>query len=363
MYLSFSFPIEGYFTVLGRMASAFVRMMTINILGLIAGVVILGVLFSQKVVEQNAASVELAAIIVTNIVYETFLMFLMGYGLIELPRSVWLRASLDGALLRAQMRASSDFKDINDASTSIALTVASVLKTKTEKGASFSRDEKLNKAMEILTAECPAEFRSSRSGVAKVDKRGNVTIHTLAALRTELNENKDRYHTAQSKIESTKLTAYRLMDISEARKRHKTEGTQTIHWSLTNTQSTAWEYKWNVNYSPLLYRTLAVALGILSLLSFLGVISTMTDVPITSSVYYIAVHNGKGSFEGILIFILITMGYAIFATLWALFQMQFAGMMYLVPHRTSAVCLSFNARMCARLAAPMAFFYLGITKD
>jgi hypothetical protein len=73
-----------------------------------------------------------------------------------------------------------------------------------------------------------------------------------------------------------------------------------------------------------------------------------------------AVHSGTPTFSGVLIFILITMGYAVYVTLWALFQMQFAGMMHLVPHRTSAVCLSFNARMCARLAAPMAFFYLGV---
>jgi hypothetical protein len=86
----------------------------------------------------------------------------------------------------------------------------------------------------------------------------------------------------------------------------------------------------------------------------------MTGVTNSSSVYFMAVHSGTPTFSGVLIFILVTMGYAVYVTLWALFQMQFAGMMHLVPHRTSAVCLSFNARMCARLAAPMAFFYLGV---
>ena len=120
-----------------------------------------------------------------------------------------------------------------------------------------------------------------------------------------------------------------------------------------------WEYYWHLYYSPILLRALSVVLGILSLFSFLGVISTMTGVSNSSSVYFQAVHRGTPSFSGVLIFILVTMGYAVYVTLWALFQMQFAGMMHLVPHRTSAVCLSFNARMCARLAAPMAFFYLG----
>lgn len=122
-----------------------------------------------------------------------------------------------------------------------------------------------------------------------------------------------------------------------------------------------WEYNWHIHYSPILLRILAIILGLLSFFSFLGVISTMTGVANSSSVYFMAVHSGIPTFSGVLIFILITMGYAVYVTLWALFQMQFAGMMHLVPHRTSAVCLSFNARMCARLAAPMAFFYLGVS--
>lgn len=38
----------------------------------------------------------------------------------------------------------------------------------------------------------------------------------------------------------------------------------------------------------------------------------------------------------------------------------FSGLMELVPHSTSPEGLSFNVRMCARLAAPLAFFYLGM---
>ena len=132
-----------------------------------------------------------------------------------------------------------------------------------------------------------------------------------------------------------------------------------IFFSMTNTESTVWEYNWHIHYSPILLRILAIAMGIMSFLSFLGVISTMSGVNNASSVYFLAVHEGHPSFSGVLIFILITMGYAVYTALWALFQMNLLGMMQLVPHRTSAVCLSFNARMCARLAAPMAFFYLG----
>lgn len=39
---------------------------------------------------------------------------------------------------------------------------------------------------------------------------------------------------------------------------------------------------------------------------------------------------------------------------------RFGGMMELVPFKTTPESLSFNVRMCARLAAPLAFFYLGL---
>ena len=104
----------------------------INIAGVVGGAIVLGILISQKIVERDANAIELTAIIITNIVYETFLMFLMGYGLIELPRSVWLQASLEGALLRAQMKACSDFKDIGNAQISMGLCVANVIKTRSD---------------------------------------------------------------------------------------------------------------------------------------------------------------------------------------------------------------------------------------
>jgi hypothetical protein len=44
-----------------------------------------------------------------------------------------------------------------------------------------------------ICAECPPEFRSSKSGQAITNKQGKVTISTLAAMRTTLNETKDRY--------------------------------------------------------------------------------------------------------------------------------------------------------------------------
>lgn len=54
-----------------------------------------------------------------------------------------------------------------------------------------------------------------------------------------------------------------------------------------------------------------------------------------------------------------SLGYTAYVTMWSLFQMKLEGYVALVPGRTTPESLSFNVRMCARLAAPLSFFYLG----
>ncbi len=89
-----------------------------------------GILLGQHVVSANTDALKLAAIIVTNTVYEAFLMFLLGYSLYEFPRTIWAQSNLEGYLLQTQMKAASQFKDISEAQLSVSLAVSDVLKTK-----------------------------------------------------------------------------------------------------------------------------------------------------------------------------------------------------------------------------------------
>jgi hypothetical protein len=209
----------------------------------------------------------------------------------------------------------------------------------------------------VSLAECPSEFRSDRLGTVAADKKGQITVDTLAALRCRLNVLKAAYRSAQSKVEGTKILAYNLEDIVAAK---NNAGANTIHWSLTDKESTVWEYDWYIKYRPMWLRFQAFCFFVLSAFSFLGVVCSMQGVDNRVSVYYIATHDTEsGNRGGIALFILITLGYTTYITTWALFQAKIANTMELVPHRTTPNSLSFNVRMNARLAAPLAFFYLG----
>jgi hypothetical protein len=194
-------------------------------------------------------------------------------------------------------------------------------------------------------------------GTVAADKKGRITIDTLAALRTRLNLIKATYKMSQAKVEGTKILAYTLEDIVAAK---ADMGANTIHWSLYDKNSTVAEYNWHIKWRPIWMKVASVCCFVLSIFSFLGVVCSMMGVANEVSVYFLAVHDtDSGSRGGIALFILITLGYTVFITTWALFQMKIAGCMEMVPYRTTPVSLSFNVRMNARLAAPMAFFYLG----
>jgi hypothetical protein len=186
-------------------------------------------------------------------------------------------------------------------------------------------------------------------------KGGQVTLAGLARLRSDMKISKNHYYMAQANVVTTQMRAYALEDLIQS----KQSGAGTIHWSIENRDSSWLEYQWHIVYKPYLLKLLAVAASACSIFSFLGVICSMKGVKRSASIYFLAVHDPNATGAGVAIFILVTLGYATYVTMWAMFQMKFGGSSELVPFNTSPDGLSFNVRMCARLAAPLAFFYLG----
>jgi hypothetical protein len=67
-----------------KLANSFKRMMIDTFAMIVAGLIVLAILLGQNVVSGFSA-LQLAIVIVTNGIYEFFLMFLLSYGLVEFP--------------------------------------------------------------------------------------------------------------------------------------------------------------------------------------------------------------------------------------------------------------------------------------
>ena len=350
---------DGYYTIFSKIKNSLYRMSYDTFIPLVIGLIILGILVSQKVMSNNTEALKLTVIIILNTVYELFLVLLLAYGLFEVPRGLWTNCAFNLEAYHDSIVqvASSDFKAISASQLEISLICADVIKTK---AAIKPHQVELSSAVNILANECPQEFQSSRVGHVAIDKKTNaVSIHSLASLRCKMNYNKHRYRMAQAKVERTKLKAYYLEDLMEAKQRYKDVGTKVIKWTEGGYDSTEFEYNLHLLYYPLLSRFGAIICAGLSIMSFLGVACSIETVANSSSPYFKAVHHSNSSLGRITIFILLTLGYATYVTFWALFSIQITGLMELVPFRTTPDALSFNVRMVARLVAPLGFFYLG----
>ena len=121
-------------------------------------------------------------------------------------------------------------------------------------------------------------------------------------------------------VGETKLLAYHLEDITKAKNR--TDGVKQIEWSIAGKLSSTRDYQWYIVYRPLLLKMASLICMLMSLFSLLGVICSMDGVTPAVSVYFHAVHNDEASATGIAIFVLFSLGYTTYVTLWSLFQIR-----------------------------------------
>lgn len=319
----------------------------------VIGSILLGILIGKHVVSSTSA-VLLTIVLITNTVYLTFLMFLLGYGLIVFPQRVWELGDYKKRLVRIQNRVAKIYEDMSEASLEISLCVADILKTK--ESLDRSRSNELEKELEILMMLCPEEFSSSKAGHAAIDeKTGKVTVKTLAFLKSKLQQNKEKYIMSQRKVEELQYTAYFLEDVISS----IDSGSGSIKWSFKKESSNS-EYIWYTKLQPIVCKFFGIFFGIVSLFSYLGVLGSINGKLLNGSVYNVIVHSNNTSGAGIVIFTMLTLGYLCYVAMFSLFEMKISGIMELVGNNGTWVGnMSFHSRFVARFIAPLCFFYLG----
>jgi len=139
---------DGYFTIIGRVASTLWRVVKDLVLYLVIGLIMLAILIGQKSVPSDADALKLSAVLLTNIVYESFLMFLLGFGLVEFPKEVWISSNIEKSLSIAETKAAFDLKAASDALWDVTNLGGNVILTK--KVVEQYGDPKLQNAISIL---------------------------------------------------------------------------------------------------------------------------------------------------------------------------------------------------------------------
>ena len=346
---------DGFFTFWGRIKSITYRALQQYGLSLVFGFIVVAVLVGQGWVN-SSNDLLIIIVLVCNTFNLFLLMLVLGFGLVAFPLQLWRKSDVKKDYKTIQNAAAAQFRHLSDMVLDQSKSVADLRMTINE--LERTKDDRLLVYAQEMLANAPQEFRSSARGTVTRDRKTNkVSESTLAALNCRLKSDRLRYRAAQAKLDSIKLKAYRNEDIIAAMDR--TDGVKSISWTVKGVESTEKEFNWFMYYRPYLLKLSAIGAAILSLLSFLGIIGSINGVSSNTSPYYDLIQRENLDEVTIVFVIFMTLGYAAAVTAWALFQIKFSSDLEMVPYRTTATSLCFNARMMAQLTPPLAFFYLG----
>ena len=346
---------NGFFTIFTRVRNTCKNLSVQFIAGLIIGTIFFSILVGCKVINFSVDAILLTSILITNTMWSIFLIFLLGYGLIMYPVSVWNRNDLNTRLLKIQYQAAIEFGKLTKSYSDIFLCIIDIKRTKRLLEEDKEENKKLIDAIQILIDNCPIELPFIDAGDIIIKKNINKTsIGSIASYHQKLYWDTAIFTTSQGKLSYLQMKVYFLDDLVNA-----SDETQQISWSFKPI-GTHNEYIWYLYIKPILYKIFAVMFGILSICSYLGIMGSIQGIPKNISPYFVIIHSEGITDIQIVFFVLVTIGYTCYITMWSLFSMKLSKVMELVKYNSTwPIPMSINTRILGCLSTPLVFFYLG----
>lgn len=364
---------NGFFTVFTRLKNSLWQLSLQLLAGITCFIILFGILVGSQTVGANFYAVFLTSISITNTIWITFLMLVLGYGLIMYPYDFWTRGNHELRLTKIQKEIAKEFENVTIAYSEIYKCVANIKQT--EREILFLSDDvkkNLDIPMKILKQDIPIDITTSPFiGKIIVNKKNNlITIGSLAHFREKIYWNNCIFTSSQGRLNSLQTKAYFLEDLIGSNDDISNidavlEGHRYINWTFGE-KSTWREYMWYITIKPYLYKFASVVFGILSTCTYLGIVSNITPIPYNVSPYYVIINNIDIDTDPYLVtfFTFVTLGYLFFVIKWSLFEMKFFKSLRLIGSRgTWPVPMSFNSRIFGSLACPFIFVYLSLIHE
>ena len=389
---------SGYFTVSHRMLDAFRNTGRFLLLCLVVGGVGLSILLGGGYVSNEKAL--LVLVVAANNTYGlVVIIFLLGYGLVELPKQMWMDGNLQGKLRRLRGRAAHEFRALADASMDMSEGVAHSLKTKEEvekqaalsaggstrkeggmaklKTAIFGRSkedsamaaaniaalaaadkEMLEICLPKLMKECPLdEFTSTHGGAVARDKStGRVSRDSLAALRKTVKKRKAKYVMCQSRVERLKREVFAMEDIVAAK--HRADKVLRIQYA-SGGESRVTSFLYQCYIRPVTGRFLSILVIGMCCSVVLAQVGLMAGQASPVAVLSRGNHDSAMPPSDLIVLNLFYIAFIAYVILFALSQLRLADVMEIAPEqKTTPKSLSYNARLSCKLAPPLAYNFL-----
>ena len=349
----------GEFNWAARLKSALLKHFRGFILVTVLGLICFVYLFFKG--QLTVSSTPVFLIVVSNCWGLFLITVLLGYGLVEIPRSFWESGKISTLLCKLYMKATHLDEGIMETKFELD-EIVKLVNTATYK---LPKNSELQEPLNYILSLCPLEIlehqRTMQTHLSKdaTEQLGQITMKTLIKLHKSLKDTLAEYQRSKFRWEVMIEEALYLEDIITA----SDSPFKRIVFSFKEPKS-GWfsrktevvQWFWLTRMKPLLFRVLGVLFVGMSVLVVLGETTLFLDFPVGVFPLWFAKDHGMVVTQLLCIF---PLAYIILCTYFGLFNLKLSGWYGLYPkNHTDSSNLVWSAFFLARLSAPLCYNFL-----
>ncbi|XP_019959056.2 G-protein coupled receptor-associated protein LMBRD2B-like isoform X2 [Paralichthys olivaceus] len=291
------------------------------------------------------------------------LVLLLGYGLVEIPRSYWLSSSLGYLLAKTYFKAAKMVTEKAEAEENLEDVMGEVAAVHE----SVRYNHSLRKCVDTILTKCPPEYqeemgRNVESSGVLPTKRGLIGLHKKVITAVQRH--------CQTQVQCSILLdqALYLEDVAKSQSSpvrnfvHSFPSAHGHSWIRRFIYTPTVEWYWECVLRQVVYRLLAVLLCLLSAAVVWSECTFFSTHPVLS-LFAIFIQMAEKQYNYIYIEVacFITIFFLCVCVYSTVFRIRVFNYYYLVPHhQTDAYSLQFSGMLFCRLTPPLCLNFLGL---
>ncbi|XP_027133241.1 LMBR1 domain-containing protein 2-B [Larimichthys crocea] len=295
------------------------------------------------------------------------LVLLLGYGLVEIPRSYWRSSSQSYLLAKTYFKAAKMANEKVEAEENLA----DVMEDVAGIHESVRYNHSLRKCVDTILTKCPADYREEmerRAESSGGEKNVLPTKRSLINLHKKVITAVQRHNQTQVQWSILLDEAFHLEDVAKSQSSsvryfvHSLPSTHHQGWIHRFLYSPTVEWYWECVFRQSFYRLLAVVLCLLSAAVVWSECTFFSTHPVLS-LFAVFVHLAEKQHNYICIEMVcfVSILFLCVCVYSTVFRIRFFNYYYLVPHhQTDAYSLQFSGMLFCRLTPPLCLNFLGL---
>ncbi|XP_013931797.1 PREDICTED: LMBR1 domain-containing protein 2 [Thamnophis sirtalis] len=299
------------------------------------------------------------------------LVLLLGYGLVEIPRSHWNGAKKGYLLMKTYFKAAKLMTEKADAEENLEDIMEEVRKV----NESIKYNHPLRKCVDTILKKCPTEYQDrmgrNMDDYEDFEERSNTypTEKSLVKLHKQVNYSVQRHHRTQVQWQILLEQAFYLEDVakneSSATRQfvHTFQSQEAENKIIQYLYTPTLEWYWECLLRPWFHRILAIILAIFSIVVVWSECTFFSPKPVLSlfAVFIRLAEKNYNYFyiEMACFFTIFFLSICVYSTV---FRIRVFNYYYLASHhQTDAYSLLFSGMLFCRLTPPLCLNFLGLT--